>query len=187
MLAVPRAAGAPCSRAGGARRIRGRGGSRRRMNAKLALLFGAGLLFPAAQPGASIYRVRARPALPRRFLVARRLAAHAEGRDRERAGDARLRRLEPERSGDVPGHTGHGDELDPGGEAAADSTSTSTARTVQAQRAGWKRMLGVAPKADGSFSAFVKPEWKGKRYRALVAGPNIGTTFAPDAQAIAAG
>src|SRR6187200_1209936 len=68
MLAVPRAAGAPCSRAGGARRIRGRGGSRRRMNAKLALLFGAGLLFPAAQPGASIYRARARPARPRRFL-----------------------------------------------------------------------------------------------------------------------
>jgi len=28
--------------------------------------------------------------------------------------------------------------------------------------AGWKRMLGVAPKADGSFSALVKPEWKGK-------------------------
>jgi hypothetical protein len=53
--------------------------------------------------------------------------------------------------------------------------------------AGWKRMLGVAPKADGSFSVFVKPEWKGKRYRALVAGPNIGTSFAPDAQAIAAG
>jgi hypothetical protein len=53
--------------------------------------------------------------------------------------------------------------------------------------AGWKRMLGVAPKADGSFSAFVRPEWKGKRYRALVAGPNLGVTFAPDAQAIAAG
>jgi hypothetical protein len=34
---------------------------------------------------------------------------------------------------------------------------------------------------------FVKPEWKGKRYRALVAGPNIGSTFAPDAQAIATG
>jgi hypothetical protein len=53
--------------------------------------------------------------------------------------------------------------------------------------AGWKRMLGVAPKADGSFTAFVRPEWKGKRYRALVAGPNLGATFAPDAQAIAAG
>lgn len=50
--------------------------------------------------------------------------------------------------------------------------------------AGWKRMLGVAPKADGSFSAFVRPEWKGKRYRATVLGPNVGTTFAPDAQSI---
>jgi hypothetical protein len=54
-------------------------------------------------------------------------------------------------------------------------------------------MLGVAPKADGSFSVFVRPEWKGKRkrkrkrYRALVAGPNLGATLAPDAQAIAAG
>jgi hypothetical protein len=53
--------------------------------------------------------------------------------------------------------------------------------------AGWKRMLGVAPKADGSFSVFVRPEWKGKRYRALVAGPNLGATLAPDAQAITAG
>jgi hypothetical protein len=53
--------------------------------------------------------------------------------------------------------------------------------------AGWKRMLGVPPKADGSFSLFVRPEWKGKRYRALVAGPNFGTMLAPDAQAIAAG
>jgi len=52
---------------------------------------------------------------------------------------------------------------------------------------GWKRMLGAAPKADGSFSVFVRPEWKGKRYRATVAGPNVGATFAPDAQAIAAG
>jgi hypothetical protein len=52
---------------------------------------------------------------------------------------------------------------------------------------GWKRMLGVTPKADGSFAALVRPEWKGRRYRALVAGPNIGATFAPDAQAIAAG
>jgi hypothetical protein len=53
--------------------------------------------------------------------------------------------------------------------------------------AGWKRMLGVAPKADGSFSVSVRPEWKGTRYRALVGGPNTGTTLAPDAQAILAG
>lgn len=53
--------------------------------------------------------------------------------------------------------------------------------------AAWKRMIGVPPKADGSFSVFVRPEWKGKRYRATLLGPNIGTTFAPDAQVIAAG
>ena len=53
--------------------------------------------------------------------------------------------------------------------------------------AGWKRMLGVAPKPDGSFSVLVRPEWKGRRYRALVAGPNLGATFAPDAQTITPG
>jgi hypothetical protein len=52
---------------------------------------------------------------------------------------------------------------------------------------GWKRMLGTAPKADGSFSVLVRPEWRGRRYRASLLGPNIGMTFAPDAQAIAAG
>jgi hypothetical protein len=52
---------------------------------------------------------------------------------------------------------------------------------------GWKRMIGVAPKADGSFSVLVRPEWKGRRYRALVAGPNLGAIFAPDAQAITPG
>jgi hypothetical protein len=48
-------------------------------------------------------------------------------------------------------------------------------------------MLGVAPKPDGSFSALVRPKWKAKRYRALVAGPNIGASYAPDAQAITPG
>jgi hypothetical protein len=49
---------------------------------------------------------------------------------------------------------------------------------------GWTRMTPVAPKADGSFSVFLRPEWVGKRYRATVSGPNIGTTFAPDAQIV---
>jgi hypothetical protein len=49
---------------------------------------------------------------------------------------------------------------------------------------GWTRMTPVAPKADGSFSVFLRPEWAGKRYRATVSGPNIGTTFAPDAQIV---
>lgn len=47
---------------------------------------------------------------------------------------------------------------------------------------GWTRMIGVAPRADGSFRALLRPSWKGRRYRATVAGPNTGTTFAPDAQ-----
>jgi hypothetical protein len=48
----------------------------------------------------------------------------------------------------------------------------------------WVRMLGIAPKADGSFAVRLRPDWVGKRYRATVAGPNVGTTFAPDARAI---
>jgi hypothetical protein len=48
-------------------------------------------------------------------------------------------------------------------------------------------MIGVAPKADGSFAVLVRPEWRGRRYRASVAGPNLGTTLAPDAQATVAG
>lgn len=48
---------------------------------------------------------------------------------------------------------------------------------------GWSRMIAVAPKADGSFAVRLRPEWLGRRYRATVAGPNVGTTYAPDAQA----
>ena len=54
-------------------------------------------------------------------------------------------------------------------------------------RAGWSFMLGVAPKADGTFSALIRPNWKGTRYRATVAGPNAGTTYAPDAQTVISG
>jgi hypothetical protein len=48
---------------------------------------------------------------------------------------------------------------------------------------GWSRMVGVAPRADGTFAVLLRPSWAGRRYRATVAGPNLGTTFAPDAQA----
>ena len=51
-------------------------------------------------------------------------------------------------------------------------------------KAGWIRMIGVAPRADGSFAVLVRPSWQGTRFRATVAGPNAGTTFAPDAQAV---
>jgi hypothetical protein len=47
---------------------------------------------------------------------------------------------------------------------------------------GWTRMLGVAPKADGTFAVLLRPSWLGRRYRATVAGPNVGTTYAPDVQ-----
>lgn len=49
----------------------------------------------------------------------------------------------------------------------------------------WRRMLGVAPKPDGRFSAFIRPAWQAaSRYRATVLGPNIGSSFAPDAETI---
>ena len=50
---------------------------------------------------------------------------------------------------------------------------------------GWSPMLGVHPKADGSFSVLLRPSWMGTRYRASVSGPNVGATLAPDAQALA--
>ena len=48
-------------------------------------------------------------------------------------------------------------------------------------KSGWGRMLGVAPKPDGSFRLYVQPRWTGTAYRASLVGPNLGTTFAPDA------
>jgi hypothetical protein len=48
----------------------------------------------------------------------------------------------------------------------------------------WRRMLGVAPKPDGSFSAFLRPAWQATRYRAMLPGPNIGVNLAPDAETI---
>lgn len=54
-----------------------------------------------------------------------------------------------------------------------------------AQPKGWIAMLGVAPKADGTFAVYLRPSWVGSRYRATVAGPNVGSDLAPDAQAFA--
>lgn len=50
---------------------------------------------------------------------------------------------------------------------------------------GWKRMLGVAPRADGTYRVSIQPQWRGTRYRATVTGPNRGATRAPDARAFA--
>jgi hypothetical protein len=49
----------------------------------------------------------------------------------------------------------------------------------------WKRTGGVAPRADGSFATIVPYPLVGERFRAIVMGPNIGATYAPDAMAIA--
>lgn len=50
---------------------------------------------------------------------------------------------------------------------------------------GWTRMVGVAPKPDGTFAVLLRPEWSSRRYRATMAGPNRGWTLAPDAYALA--
>jgi hypothetical protein len=50
---------------------------------------------------------------------------------------------------------------------------------------GWARAIGLFPRApDGSFSLLVRPSWLGTRYRLTLAGPNRGTTLAPDARVI---
>jgi hypothetical protein len=49
----------------------------------------------------------------------------------------------------------------------------------------WRRMLGVAPGADGRFAASMRPAWlQASRYRATMPGPNVGAHFAPDAETI---
>jgi hypothetical protein len=44
-------------------------------------------------------------------------------------------------------------------------------------------LLVPSPRTNGSFRVFLRPAWMGTRYRATVAGPNLGTTRGPDAQA----
>jgi hypothetical protein len=52
---------------------------------------------------------------------------------------------------------------------------------------GWSAMLGVVPRADGTFSVLLRPTWIGHEYRADVEGPNLGSTLAPDAEVTVAG
>lgn len=49
----------------------------------------------------------------------------------------------------------------------------------------WRRISGVAPRADGTFRLLVPTGFLGTRYRVTVAGPNLGRTLAPDASAVA--
>jgi hypothetical protein len=46
---------------------------------------------------------------------------------------------------------------------------------------GWSRIAGVATRADGTFRRYVPPQLLGIQYRAVLPGPNIGATLAPDA------
>ena len=50
---------------------------------------------------------------------------------------------------------------------------------------GWNRIAGAATRADGTFRLFVPAGKLGARYRAVLPGPNIGATFAPDAASAA--
>ena len=56
----------------------------------------------------------------------------------------------------------------------------SYAYVDRATTSGWSRIAGVATRANGSFRLFVPAGKLGARYRAVLPGPNIGTTLAPD-------
>jgi hypothetical protein len=49
---------------------------------------------------------------------------------------------------------------------------------------GWFRFNGVKTRGDGTFGSGLQAAWMGKRYRATIVGPNLGTTLAPDAARI---
>lgn len=48
----------------------------------------------------------------------------------------------------------------------------------------WRRIGGVATRANGSFRRLLKVGDLGPRYRATIPGPNIGSTLAPDAVSV---
>jgi hypothetical protein len=49
---------------------------------------------------------------------------------------------------------------------------------------GWVRFTGVRTRSDGSFAATVPLRARASKYRAVVAGPNRGATYAPDGAAV---
>lgn len=78
------------------------------------------------------------------------------------------------------------------GRAVTGSTRTPEGRRLRifvyvdaSAAASWRRLAGVAPRTDGTFALVIRPEWRAPRYRATLAGPNIGATLAPDAAATA--
>ncbi len=44
----------------------------------------------------------------------------------------------------------------------------------------WNRIGGAATRADGTFRFFVAADAVARRYRAVLVGPNVGATLAPD-------
>jgi hypothetical protein len=56
----------------------------------------------------------------------------------------------------------------------------SYAYVDQMTASGWRRVGGVAVRADGTFARFVHAA-AGTRFRALLPGPNVQSTWAPDA------
>ena len=53
-------------------------------------------------------------------------------------------------------------------------------------QSAWRRIAGVAPRADGTFGLLLQTKFLGTRYRVTIAGPNLGRTLAPDASATTA-
>ena len=53
------------------------------------------------------------------------------------------------------------------------------------RRGAWTTVTGKRTLANGTFALTIAPRWQGPRYRATIVGPNRGTTYAPDASAVA--
>lgn len=66
--------------------------------------------------------------------------------------------------------------VDATGAAEVTWTHGGVKQTVVVPRAGQLTHGGV----------LLQPSWLGRRYRATVAGPNVGAAYAPDAQAVIA-
>jgi hypothetical protein len=52
------------------------------------------------------------------------------------------------------------------------------------RRGGWRRMMGILThRPTGFFRLWIRPDWRGRRYRGTIIGPNWGWTLGPDARA----
>ncbi len=54
------------------------------------------------------------------------------------------------------------------------------------RKGGWRRMMGILThRPTGFYRLWIRPNWRGQRYRGTIIGPNRGWTLAPDARAFA--